>query len=273
MIILIHGLPGSGKTTLSKALAQQIGAVHLNADEIRKEINKDLKFSPEDRVEQARRMGVLADIVSRSGKHVIADFVCPTKQTRNAFWGVPNPDNEFEIWYNEPRYRENGYVVWVDRIDKSRFEDTNKLFEPAGIADMVVTEHNSPEYWANRIAADVAPAFDPKKPTALFVGRYQPFHPGHRALIEEGIRRVGQACIGIRDTQGTSAGNPYSPSEVEASIRVGMAGLEGKYSIVHLPNITDIMYGRDVGYKIEQIVLADAVQAVSATALRQKRNG
>ena len=47
------------------------------------------------------------------------------------------------------------------------------------------------------------PVFDPKKPTALFVGRYQPFHQGHRALIAEGIKRVGQACVAVRNTQGT----------------------------------------------------------------------
>ena len=85
MKILICGLPGSGKTTLAKALAPAINAVHLNADEIRREINKDLGFTPADRLEQARRMGVLADIVSRSGQHVIADFVCPTEATRAAF--------------------------------------------------------------------------------------------------------------------------------------------------------------------------------------------
>ena len=79
------GLPGSGKTTLALELSKLLGAIHFNADEIRNEINKDLKFSITDRHEQARRMGILCDIVSRSNSFAIADFVCPTPETRQAF--------------------------------------------------------------------------------------------------------------------------------------------------------------------------------------------
>ena len=110
MKILIMGLPGAGKTTLAQALARQLQCVHFNADEIRKEINKDLGFSVADRIEQARRMGVLCDIASRHGAHVIADFVCPTPETREAFGPA--------------------FIIWVDRIKEGRFEDTNKLFVP-----------------------------------------------------------------------------------------------------------------------------------------------
>lgn len=107
--ILVMGLPGSGKTVLSRLLAKKLNAVHFEADEIRREINKDLTFSIEDRIEQARRMGILCDIVARAGGYVIADFVCPTHACREAF----DPD----------------YIVWVDRIEKSRYPDTNQIFE------------------------------------------------------------------------------------------------------------------------------------------------
>lgn len=244
------GLPGAGKTTLAVELAKLLGAVHFNADEIRKEINKDLKFSVEDRIEQARRMGVLCDIATRSGASAVADFVCPTSATRNAFG--------------------DAFIVWVDRIETGRFEDTNKLFEPPTEYDVRVTADGTPLFWANKIKNILQPSFDSKLPTAFMLGRYQPFHDGHKKLIIEGINRVGQVCIAIRDTQGTDSKNPFNQDEVEANIRNGMKGYEGSYTIIRVPNITNIFYGRDVGYKIEQINLDEATQNISATKVRNQ---
>jgi GTPase SAR1 family protein len=137
MKILIMGLPSSGKTTLATALARELSCVHFNADEIRKEINKDLGFSVTDRIEQARRMGVLCDIASRYGAHVIADFVCPTPETREAFGAH--------------------FIVWVDRIKESRFEDTNKLFVPPENHDVRVDGKFGMQYYAEEIAKIIAP--------------------------------------------------------------------------------------------------------------------
>lgn len=138
--ILVMGLPGSGKTTLSEQLAFQLKCVHFNADEIRREINKDLGFSVEDRLEQARRMGVLCDIASRHGAPVIADFVCPTPEARKLF----KPD----------------FIVWVDRIQESRFEDTNRLFVPPEQYDYRVTKQFDFVAWhAEKIAENVTNKF------------------------------------------------------------------------------------------------------------------
>src|SRR4029077_10304808 len=83
--ILIMGLPGAGKTSLARQLAPMLNAVLFNNDEVRANINRDLGFSMEDRIEQARRMGWLCDRVAESGGAAIADFVCPTAETRSAF--------------------------------------------------------------------------------------------------------------------------------------------------------------------------------------------
>ena len=78
--ILIMGLPGAGKSTLTRELALLINAVIFNADEVRANLNRDLGFSIEDRIEQARRMGWLCDQVVKAGGTAIADFVCPTQK-------------------------------------------------------------------------------------------------------------------------------------------------------------------------------------------------
>lgn len=247
--ILIMGLPGAGKTTLARELAPLLNAVIFNADEVREHINSDLGFSIEDRETHAKRMGWMCDRVIDSGGIAIADFVCPTSETRAIFGDC--------------------FVIWVDRIKEGRFEDTNKLFQPPEKVDFVVTEKGSPRYWAEQIFQKLQPAFDPQKPTALFIGRYQPFHPGHLKLIEEGINRVGQCCIAVRDTHGTDEKNPLGFMEVKRRIEAAMRPHVGKYVILPLPNITNIYYGRDVGYSIEEIDLDEDTKNISATKIRR----
>lgn len=249
--ILIMGLPGAGKTTLARMLAPRLNAVHFNADDVRREINKDLGFSGGDRIEQARRMGWLCDQVVKTGCFAVADFICPTAEARAAF---------------EAGGR--SFIVWVDRVRRSRFENTNRIFVAPEQYDLRVVADGTPEYWTEEVAKRVRPVFDTQRPTALFVGRYQPFHDGHRALIAEGVRRVGQVCIAVRDTAGTDSKNPFDFEYVRARIEHALREFEGRFLVVPLPNITHVFYGRDVGYAVERIDLDLTLQEISASDLR-----
>ena len=110
MKILICGLPGSGKSTFARELAYHFLLPHHNADTIR-ELYDDWDFSEAGRVRQALRM---------KQSYGILDFVCPTDTTRELV--------------------EADYVIWMDTIEKGRFEDTNKIFVPLTEYDMRITK-------------------------------------------------------------------------------------------------------------------------------------
>ena len=112
--------------------------------------------------------------------------------------------------------------------------------------------------------------WDNKKPTAQMLGRWQPFHDGHYTLFKEIIKKTGQVCIQIRDVQGVDD-NPFDFDTVKKNIEDRLnPEFEGRFKIMVVPNITNICYGRGVGYKIEEIVLDEETQKISATKIRAK---
>tara|TARA_Y100001970_G_C14246669_1_gene868793 strand:- start:3591 stop:4370 length:780 start_codon:yes stop_codon:yes gene_type:complete len=246
--ILVMGLPGSGKTTIASKLAPLINAKWLNADEVRKEAN-DWDFSDEGRKRQAKRMSEKAEKFKQNGFNVIADFVCPTPKARELF----NPD----------------FIVWMDTIEKGRFEDTNKIFVKPEKYDVRVTEKNS-DVWSIIISDKITKyEWDNKKPTAQMLGRWQPWHGGHQALFEEVLKKTGQVNIMVRDVKGVDD-NPFDFQTVKKNIEEALKDFKKRIKISLVPNITNICYGRGVGYKIEQINLSKEIQEISATKIRAK---
>ena len=242
------GLPGSGKTTLAERLVPKLKAIWFNADAVRSEISTDLGFTEEDRLEHARRMGKLCEFSAKYGSFAVADFVCPTKKARELF--------------------EADFTIWVNRIEEGRFEDTNKMFEKPENYDIELNE-GTPEEWLDQVLTILQPEmWDNQAPTALLIGRYQPFHVGHKALVAEAIKRSGQCCIALRDVAGIDDSNPYNFEKVKTEIEAVCAEFGNKIKVVPLPNISDVFYGRGVGYNIEQLELSKDLQEVSATKIR-----
>jgi hypothetical protein len=115
--------------------------------------------------------------------------------------------------------------------------------------------------------------FDWKKPTVEMLGRWQPWHEGHQALFKRCVAKTGQVCIMVRDTGGTDSSNPFDFDVVKHNIdHALLPEYEGQYIILLVPNITNITYGRGVGYTIEQETFDKKIEDVSATKIREALN-
>ncbi len=246
MIILIIGLPGAGKTALATQLAAKTNSIHINADVVRADLSSDLGFSIEDRIEQARRVGAIARLLSDQDRDVVVDFICPTKATRESFGRADK-------------------IIWVDRINKSQYEDTNAIWEDPLEYDLRIKPHLTLDQEVDFVI-DRFQLVDWTKPTTLLLGRYQPWHDGHSALMSEGLKRTNQVVIAVRSSYKTSEKDPFTYPEVKQFIE----SKETNPFVLQFPNITNIIYGRDVGYEIEKVDLSSDLQAISATAIRSK---
>ena len=271
--ILIMGLPGSGKTTLAgalkkyleengeisyaRALQEHIGDFNcevnwFNADDIRRKYN-DWDFSNDGRIRQSIRMFQFS--MEAGGDYVICDFVAPLVEMRNNF--------------------KADWTIWVDTIREGRYADTNAAFVEPAEYDFRVNEQNC-EKWAEFIGEHIIsnrrrPVFDWQKETVQMLGRWQPWHDGHRALFERAIAKTGQVVIQIRDCQGWQGSNPFEIEKVKAFIKRDLDPVyQGQYEIQVVPNIVNITYGRDVGYKIEQESFDESVTSISATIIRKE---
>ena len=278
--ILIMGLPGAGKTYLAQALKKyletngdlmkinpqrvltyegipgpdfmNVGVNWFNADDIRKKYN-DWDFSNAGRIRQSLRMFQFA--VECTGEFVICDFVAPLVEMRNNF--------------------KADWTIWVDTIKEGRYEDTNKAFIPPEQYDFRVTEQDC-EKWAEFIGDHILanrrrPTFDWQKETVQMLGRWQPWHDGHRALFERLIAKTGQVVIQVRDVQGWQGSNPFAIEQVKSFIKRDLDPVyQGQYEIQVVPNIIHIGWGRGVGYTSGEETFDDKVTDISATKIRKE---
>ena len=240
------GLPGSGKTYLAKRFSKIVNAEWLNADKIRGK-HEDWDFSKKGIIRQVKRMKNLAQKSKK--KIVVADFVCPLKKQIDIF--KPN------------------IIVWMDTIQKGRFKSMNKLFKPPKHYNLRIKEKNIKLNLITLKDKLKKYNWDNKKPTVQMLGRWQPWHQGHKKLFEKSIIKTGQVNILVRDVHGIND-NPFTFNQIKKNINKDLIDFKSRYKISKVPNITNIIYGRTVGYKIQKINLGKQIEKISATKIRKK---
>ena len=114
--------------------------------------------------------------------------------------------------------------------------------------------------------------FNYEKETVQLLGRWQPWHNGHTELFKRAIKKTGQVVILIRQMPIDSS-NPYTGGQVAERLQQILNQEDYVYNkdyvIINAPNITNITYGRDVGYTITKETLSKELESISATKIRQ----
>jgi len=109
------------------------------------------------------------------------------------------------------------------------------------------------------------------KQYSMLVGRFQPFHDGHKWLMNQCLDEGKNVLICIRDIEPDDK-NPYTSQEVENRITEGLLDLiqEGRVKVIIIPDIESVNFGRGVGYDIIEHIPPQEVSDISATKIREQ---
>jgi energy-coupling factor transporter ATP-binding protein EcfA2 len=241
MVYLITGKKGAGKTTYAYRLADTLesqghSVVVVDGDAWRQLKGND-DFSDEGRRKNLYDAAYYAARIEAVGNVVICAFVSPYKKMRQMMRS---------LWMESRLVYIPGGELWEGTIyEVPDDEELGQCF-PSGLR------------------------------YSLFIGRYQPFHEGHEALIRKVLEEGKNVCIAIRDTE-RSGTDPYNYVQVKKKIEefFQLEILAGKLIVIKIPDIEEVCYGRKVGWGIREIRLDRKTEQISATKIREggKKNG
>jgi cytidyltransferase-like protein len=112
---------------------------------------------------------------------------------------------------------------------------------------------------------------NPGKQYSMFIGRWQPWHNGHKWLIDQRLNEGKNVLICIRDIEPNEK-NPFTAEEVEANIKRELWQLIGneQVKVMIIPDIESVNFGRGVGYDIIEHIPPQEVSDISATKIREQ---
>ena len=106
---------------------------------------------------------------------------------------------------------------------------------------------------------------------SMFIGRWQPWHNGHRWLIDQRLNEGKNVLICVREVSKDDK-NPYNPIEVKENVEKELKDLinSKRVKVIIIPDIESVNYGRGVGYDIIEHIPPSEIGEISATKIREK---
>lgn len=111
--------------------------------------------------------------------------------------------------------------------------------------------------------------FNWKNKTAIYIGRFQPFHDGHKKLFTDALKKNKQVAILVMDSYNVNKKNPFKFSYVKSVIDKSLISFKGKYIVIKIPVVSEVIYGRNVGYKFRKVKVPKKIENISATKIRK----
>lgn len=277
-VVWFTGLPCAGKTTLASALwrhAVSVGhQVELLDGDMLRTIAPGLGFSPEQRRAHLLRVAYTAGLLAKRGVSVFCAFVSPDaavrKEVRETVLMVSGGLAEWQLVYVQAdiqtcRHRDvKGMYARADAGKIKDFTGVSAPYDPPvdELDYLVNTDWSSVE---SSVACLVKKLRLAPERCALFIGRWQPFHNGHKHIIDQALSAGESVCIAIRDTPIS----PNDPFSVENRIEMVRAVYGNGVRVVVIPDITSVNIGRRVGYEVNRVEVPEKMGQVSATVIRE----
>lgn len=276
------GLSGAGKTTLSYGVKRELErrgfkTEVIDGDEYRATLSKDLGFSREDRIENIRRLAFVGQKLSQHGVIVILAAINPYDEIRREIREkIPSAKTvwlDCDLQILEQRDTKGLYrraLLPDGHPEKlANLSGVNDPFEIPIDADLILktdkeTEAESTERLLRFILENIGQNAH-KTARALFIGRWQPFHNGHRWLVDQKLKNNIPVLIAVRDVEPDDQ-NPMTTDQTVEILRRFYDGED--VEIIVIPNIESVNFGRKVGYEINELTPPDEIGNISATEIR-----
>lgn len=300
-VLWLTGLSGAGKTTIGNSIIENLKknekVVMLDGDELRKGLNSDLGFSMEDRVENIRRVAHTAKLLSDNGFLVITTLISPTKSAREQARKIVG-ENFIETFIKsdiETCIRRDVKGLYKKALagEIKEFTGISSVYEEPEDPELILdTQNFTVEECINKIISYLVENglikfkenegwlkmnyggqklnLTPNQ-KAVFIGRWQPFHVGHKELIWNKLKDDIPVLIMVRDIPNDEK-NPFTTIQVVEMIKKVYEDKKDLVEVIVIPDIESVNFGRGVGYEVNEFVPHKSIKEISATKIRQSLN-